>query len=251
METEKINNGLRVKNLGTTLSILGPIALGLVSLYSLAGDNTFFTTEDYFGRILPWTIGPNLILLVAAYAFWTDKSWARHVVMGFLLLSGVLLVSTAFSGQAGFLLSSLVMILLFMTGVTFWYLYEEGYVASYYSNLGGADWSAISNSRAIAVLLVVPFINLLVLMKLTANLFTYLSARLENLKNTPDANPVLVLALMGLFFLGIGVIVTYLVGFTFSYLALLISFNPEMTAADKIWHLFIWPLYNHLIIPGE
>ena len=93
-----------------------------------------------------------------------------------------------------------------------------------------------------------PYIKLLVIVKCVANMLENLSDRLSVSSGGRKGKKMVT---SFLYFLFVGVIVVYLVGLSFSYLALPITIKPEMSIAEKLWQLFIWPFYNLLVLPPE
>ena len=238
----------RVRNMGTFFSASGALGWILFSLYTLTGANPVLPAEVYQNQVLPLTIVPGLLLVAAAFGFWTEKHWSRHLAIGFLAFTGAMLLVPVFSAKAGFPQSSLLMIVLFTLGLMFWYLYQKKSVSSYYQRLGGDDLSAVTDSKLMYLFLAVPYINLLVIVKGVANMLENLSARLSVSSGGRKGKKMVT---SFLYFLFVGVIVVYLVGLSFSYLALPITIKPEMSMAEKLWQLFIWPFYNFLVLPPE
>lgn len=192
-----------------------------------------------------------LLLAAVAYGYWSERPWSRHLVMVFWLLVCVLLIAPAFTREVGFLLSSLLLTSLLLFGLSAWYLYENELVVAYYKRLGGGDFSHILNSRYLMVLLVVPFLNLLVLIKIATWMLDALSARLQAFTGSPGVNPTAVTLYSVGYALLIGLVIVYLVGMSFSYLGAMIVLSPEMSLGGKLYHLVVWPYYHHLVIAPE
>lgn len=236
----------RVRKMGTFFC--GSSALGLIvfTLYTLSGSNPMVSAEVYQSQVLPLTILPGLVVFGAAFAFWAEKTWSRHLALGFLILTGAALLIPAFSGRVGFLQSSLIIIVTIILGAVFRSLYLEETASSYYQELGGRNLSTVADSRLIYLFLVVPYINLLVVIKGVAEMLEDLSLRVHNSGGEQVRKKIIFSTLYGLF---VGVIIVYIVGLSFSYLALPLTILPDMSLGEKLWQLFIWPFYNFFFIP--
>jgi len=248
MANESTTNEPAVRKTGTWLAVSGLLGLIFFSLYSLMGANPMVSAEIYLNQAFPLTIVPGILLGAAAFGFWTEKPWSRHVAIAFLILTGAMVLLPVFSTKVGFPQSSVIMIVLFILGLTFWYLYQEESVNSYYQRIGGEDLSAVTESKLIYLFLVVPYLNLLVITKGVANLLEDMSARLKTSAGGRGGKKMVTSIL---YFLFVGVLVVYLVGLSFSYLALPITIKPDMTLGEKLWQLFVWPFYNFLVLPPE
>ncbi len=244
------DNGPRIRALGTFLAVLGPVGFVLFLLYAFWGDGRIVSRELLLADVLPRAGVPMLLLAAIAFAFWNERPWSRHLVMLFWLVVCGLLIAPAFTREVRILLASLVLASLLVLALSAWYLYENPRVVAYFERLGGGDCSRLLASRYLALLLVVPFLNLVVLVRLAARLLDRLSARLQAYRNDPGASPAAVAGLSLGYAALTGVIAVYLVGMSFSCLGALIVLSPEMSLGEKLYHLVVWPYYNHLVFPA-